>query len=79
MVTLNSKEEGFLFFYFSISILAFKNQGEKISTTSLMLDLRKIATKCMRPKKSCGCKGCVITLQNLAPTKVSKNQNKSYT
>ena len=91
MVTLNSKEEGFLFFYFSISILVFKNQGEKISTTSsLMLDLRKTATKCMRPKvkfeftfmrpkNSWGCKGCVITLQNLAPTKVSKNQNKSYT
>ena len=60
---------------FLVSILVFKNQGEKMSTTSLMLDLRKIATKCM----SCGCKGCVITLQNLAPTKVSKNQNKSYT
>ena len=79
MVTLNSKEEGFLFFYFSISILVFKNQGEKISTVSLMSDLRKNATKCMRPKNSCGCKGCVITLHNLAPTKVSKNQNKYCT
>ena len=39
-----------------------------------MLDLRKIAAKCMRMhENSCGCKGCVISLHNLAPTKVSKN------
>ena len=53
-----------------ISILVFKNQGKKFQLgTSLMLDLRKIAIKCLRPKNSCDWKGCVITLHNFAATK----------